>query len=287
MCLVSSWLKHRWTLLAAVMAGLLMQAVAASASAQGRLDARYRASLAGLLIGRGAWVIEVGDHSYLAAASGKTSGILRLFSQGEGTGAARGSVVHGRLVPASYAASITSGKKTSEVRMALHAGTVKTLTVTPKSGHDPARVPLTKAHKHGVIDPMTASLFRAETPGDPLVAKNCNRTVPVFDGHMRYNLQLRYKRMDHIKAKGYDGPVLVCGVEFKPIAGHDPHRIAIRYLMHLHSMELWLAPIAGTSILVPIRFDVPTPFGLGVVEATQFESVPQAPRPTPTSGRGP
>jgi len=40
-------------------------------------------------------------------------------------------------------------------------------------------------------------------------------------------------------------------------------------------MELWLAPIAGTRVMVPFRVSVPTPIGLGVMQATQFLSVAQ------------
>ena len=40
-------------------------------------------------------------------------------------------------------------------------------------------------------------------------------------------------------------------------------------------MEVWLAPIAGTRVLVPFRVSIPTPIGLGVLQATQFVSVPQ------------
>ena len=40
-------------------------------------------------------------------------------------------------------------------------------------------------------------------------------------------------------------------------------------------MEMWLAPIAGTRVLVPFRFSVPTPFGLGVLQATYFVAQPQ------------
>jgi hypothetical protein len=35
-------------------------------------------------------------------------------------------------------------------------------------------------------------------------------------------------------------------------------------------MEVWLVPIAGTSVLAPFRASLPTPFGLGLVQATQF-----------------
>src|SRR5262249_41532994 len=69
------------------------------ARAQGKLDGRYVASLAGVTIGKGAWVIDITDDQYTAAASGVTTGLLRVFASGEGTGAARGYVSNGNLIP--------------------------------------------------------------------------------------------------------------------------------------------------------------------------------------------
>ncbi len=81
--------------------------------------------------------------------------------------------------------------------------------------------------------------------------------------------------MDKVKAdKGYAGPALVCSVYFSPVAGHVPDRAAIKYMTELKDMEVWLVPITGTRVLVPFRFSVPTPLGLGVLEATQFISTP-------------
>jgi hypothetical protein len=242
------------------------------AHAQGRLDARYTASLAGIPVGRGAWAIEIGDDKYLAAASGMTAGLMRLFSSGEGTGAARGAIVDGQLVPGSYSASISTRHHTSEVRIALKGGAVKDFDVSPPSLPDADRVPLREAHRRGVIDPMTASLVRVSgSNGNPLVPAACHRTVSVFDGRMRYDLTLAYRGIEQVKAaKGYAGPALVCSIYFVPIAGHNPTRAAIKYLTELRDMEIWLVPIAGTSILVPFRVLIPTPFGPGVLEATQF-----------------
>jgi hypothetical protein len=53
-----------------------------------------------------------------------------------------------------------------------------------------------------------------------------------------------------------------------------PSRVAIKYLMDLKDAEVWLAPIAGTRVLVPFRFSIPTPVGMGVLEATQFIATP-------------
>ena len=43
------------------------------AAAQGKLDARYTATLTGVPIGKGAWVIEIAEDQYTAAASGGLS----------------------------------------------------------------------------------------------------------------------------------------------------------------------------------------------------------------------
>ena len=104
----------------------------------------------------------------------------------------------------------------------------------------------------------------------------CPRHVPVFDGRLRYDLHMTFKRMEKVKAqKGYEGTALVCAVYFTPVAGHIPSRSAIKYLANLKDMEVWFAPIANTRVLVPFRFSVPTPIGLGVLQATDFVSIPQ------------
>jgi hypothetical protein len=256
------------------------------AHAQGRLDARFTASLAGVQIGKGAWVIDISDDQYTAAASGKTTGLMRVFASGRGNSASHGIMVGGRLVPTSYAASITSKKKTNEVRMKLVHGNVREFVASPPSPSHPQRVPLTAAHRRGVIDPMTASLLQVAGNGNPVRPEACRRSLSIFDGRMRYDLKLAFKRMEMVKAKkGYQGPAVVCAIYFFPVAGHKPDRHAIKYLVGLRTMEAWFVPLAGTRVLVPFRVSIPTPLGVGVLQATQFVSVAQPSRPIPASAR--
>jgi hypothetical protein len=268
-----------WTVLRSAI-GVAVTAIAAAAAdpalAQGRLDARYAVTLSGVPVGKGAWVIDIAENQFTAAASGATAGLLRVFASGQGSGASRGFIVSGTPVPASFAASITSDKKTEEIRMTLGAGDVKDFAISPEVPVDPERVPVTEAHFHGVSDPMTGSLIRVPGTGNPLTPQACARTTPIFDGRMRYNLQFAYKRMDQVKAdKGYEGPVVVCAVYFIPIAGFIPHRASVKYLAAQRDMEVWLAPVANTRVLVPYRISIPTPIGVGVMQATQFVSVSQ------------
>jgi hypothetical protein len=268
-------LRHalRSTLLAT---GMLAMAAAATcpAWAQGKLEAQYTMTIAGIPIGKGSWVIDISDTNYTAAATGATTGLMRAFTGGEGATKTRGTLSGGRPLTSVYTASITTSKKTEEVRLTINNGNVKDSNVEPPQDSNPDRVPITEEHQHGILDPMTASLVRAPGNGDPLSAEVCQGTVQIFDGRVRYDLQLAFKRMDKVKAdKGYAGPVVVCAVYFLPIAGFVPSRAAIKYIAALRDMEVWLAPIAGTRVLVPFRAQGPTPIGHAVLEATQFVSV--------------
>jgi hypothetical protein len=260
---------------------------AGAALAQGTLDARYDVTLGGVAFGRGAWHINVSDDQFTSAVSGTTTGFMRMFSTGRGTSASRGAVVTGGALNASsYSSSIATTQKYDEVRMQLSSGTVKDFMAEPPTSPDPERVPIEPAHRRNVLDPMTAAILRVPGNGDTFVPQACNRKLAVFDGRMRYDVQLAFKRLDRVKSeKGYQGTVVVCSVVFAPVAGHIPSRPVIKYLTELRQTEVWLAPIAGTRLMVPYRATLPTPLGMGVLQATQFVTVPQSTRPTPTSAR--
>jgi Protein of unknown function (DUF3108) len=266
------------------LAALFAAAAPGAVRAQGKLEARYTASLAGIPIGKGSWVVDITDTRYTAAASGVTTGLVRVFTGGQGTSAAHGTWQAGQPQTTIYASTIIAGKKSDEVRVTLANGVVKETRLDPPLETGPDRVPITEEHRKGVLDPMTASLIRTPGTGTSVSPEACQRTLAVFDGRMRYDLQFAFKRMDHVKAgKGYAGPVVVCAVYFSPIAGYNPTRAAIRYITKQRDIEVWLAPIAGTRVLVPFRAQGPTPIGRFVLEATQFVSVPL---PTRASANG-
>ncbi len=242
-----------------------------AAHAQARVDAQYEATLAGIPVGRGSWTIEIGDEVYAASAFGGTSGLLKAISNGSGTGAAQGRVVNGALIATNYSASTTTSKKTEAIHITLANGTVKESGIDPTPPVDPDRIPITDAHKKNVFDPMTASLLRVPGNGDPLSPEACRSGAAVFDGRMRYDLSLDFKRMETVKAeKGYYGQAVVCAIYFKPIAGYIPDRPVIKYLQSARNIEIAFVPIPGTRYLVPFRMVVPTPLGTAMLEATQF-----------------
>ncbi len=252
---------------------------APSAFAQGKLDARYEATLAGIPVGKGAWTIDIADDTFSAAASGGTSGLLKAFAGGSGTGAAQGRVVNGALVSTNYSATTTTSKKSEAIRIVMSNGNVKEYAIEPEPPVDPDRLPITDAHRRGVYDPMTGSMLRVPGSGDQLSPEACRTGAAIFDGRMRYDLKLDFKRMETVRAeKGYRGPVVVCAVYFSPVAGYIPDRPVIKYLAAQRNIEITFAPIAGTRILVPFRMVIPTPLGTAMLEATQFITQASPPR---------
>jgi hypothetical protein len=261
-----------------------LAAASGPAAAQGRLDAQYEATLAGIPVGRGAWTIDISDDQFSAAASGGTMGLLNAIAGGSGTGASQGRVVNGALVSTGYTASTTTSKKTEAIHMTLANGNVKEFGIEPEPPVDPDRLPITDAHRHGVYDPMTGAMLRVAGTGDPLTPEACRTGAGIFDGRMRYDLKLDFKRMETVKAqKGYRGPVVVCAVYFTPLAGYIPDRPVIKYLTAQRNIEIAFAPVAGTRILVPFWMKIPTPLGPAMLEATSFITAPTPPRVAKTN----
>jgi hypothetical protein len=142
---------------------------------------------------------------------------------------------------------------------------------------------VTAANRRSIVDPLTAVLFSTAAAGETLSQEVCRRTLPIFDGHQRYDLKLAFKRMDKVTAeKGYAGPVAVCSVSYEPIAGHRASIPLVKYLSEGHEMEIALAPIAGTRLLAPFRLSVVSMLANLTIEANRFETImPPAPVGTP------
>src|SRR5262249_44705716 len=155
----------------------------------------------GISVGRGTWAIEIGEDSYSAAAQGGTTGLLKTISNGAGTGAVQGRIINGALVPQAYEASTSTAKKSESVHITLANGNIKDFGIERVPPVDPDRIPVTDAHKKGVLDPMSSTIVRVPGTGEMLTPEACRGGTAVFDGRMRYDLKLDFKRMETVKAE--------------------------------------------------------------------------------------
>ena len=260
---------------------ILTAGVCDRADAQVRFKAHYTLSMTGVGIGQIAWLVAIGEQRYTTSANGKASGVLSVLVNGEGSVDVRGVMTEGHVLPRFFTSKIIDDEGNSELRMTFEDGVVKELSGSaPQPSAD--RVPISDADRRGVIDPLCAMLIPAN--GEPLQATNCNHVLQIFDGRRRYDLALAYKRVDKIVLdRSFSGIVLVCSVVLKPIAGYRADSMLVKYVAGRRDMELWFAPVSGTSVMAPIRVSMPTLIGTLEIQADQFDILPPLIQP-PAAG---
>lgn len=234
------------------------------------LKADYAVTLAGFPIATADLVSTIEGTSYRTQIQARTTGLAGVFAGGKGGAVASGSLAGGQPVPASFALSSRTSSSQVAVRMALARGNVAQVDIVPPLEPKPDRVPLKEGHKRGVVDPASAVLMPLQAKGGPTDPANCNRTIPVFDGAGRYDVVLSFAETRQAAVAGYRGPVLVCKIRYVPHAGHRSERAGTKFMMQNEDMSVWLAPVAGTRLLAPLRIAIRTMLGMSVAEATRF-----------------
>lgn len=229
----------------------------------------YAISLAGLPLGSADFATTVEGDRYRMQIQARLTGLAGALTGGKGAGTATGALAGGRPVPTSFAVTSRSSSEQRTVRVALVDGTVAAIDIAPPLEEKPDRVPLTEAHKRGVIDPASALLMPMGA-GGPTDASHCNRTLPVFDGAARFDVVLSYAETRTVHKPGYSGPVLVCNARYVPIAGHRTERPSTRFMEQNRDMQVWLAPVEGLRLLVPVRISVRTMLGTSLIEASRW-----------------
>jgi hypothetical protein len=177
-----------------------------------------------------------------------------------------------RLRPTFFSANLTEDGEVAGLQMTFENGGVKTLRMDTPPKKD-GRIPVSDADRRNVADPLSAMLIVAP-PGEQnaLLPSHCDRVLSIFDGQRRYDLTLTFKRLDMPKVDaGYAGPVLVCAVVLKPIAGYRADSALVKYVGGKSDMEIWFAPITGTLIIAPARLVMPTMIGTLEIAADRFE----------------
>jgi Protein of unknown function (DUF3108) len=255
----------------AILAGLPAYAVDTTT-----LKATYAISIAGITVGRAEAESRFSGNGYAAAIVGSTSGVSRLVSDASARLTGNGHILGSEVRPATYEMATVENGFSTHVTMAMRQGTVTSVVALPELAEAADRVPVTAAHKTDVVDPLSAFLVPLDRPGTPSGHRACNRTVKVFDGWTRYDVQLSYKETKAIDggADTYSGIIIVCGARYVPVAGHRSTRKAVQEMANNKRLEVWLAPVAGVPVLVPFRILIGTNIGDLIIYATRFATNP-------------
>lgn len=230
----------------------------------------YTVTLSGLLIGTAQLAGTFEGPRYRLGVRANLTGLVGAITGGKGAAQASGALGPVRVTPAAFAVASHTASQSITIRMALARGDLVRAEVTPPLVPFPDRVPVSAAQKRGVVDPASALVMPMLPRLAAIDPGNCNRTIPVFDGVSRFDLDLTYAETRSVEKPGYAGPVLVCQARYRAIAGHRPDRPGVRFMEENREMSVWLAPVAEARVLVPLRISVLTELGTNIIEASRW-----------------
>jgi len=248
-------------ILALGLSGALNEAVAKSAPKVVQTS-NFNIVYSGIRIGKIGFTIEIDGDGYTLSAKGRTDGVARLFSRGKGSFSSEGKFEGVSVISAVHEVQVTEKGKTAKLAMSFDNGNLKDVTISPKKKPRTHKntVPVLAEHLKSIIDP--ASSIVVPTVGNATSGRDvCERTLNVFDGETRFDIELTYKSTRPISAKGFKGLAYVCRLMYVPVAGHREGQKYVELMRKNKDMEIWLAPIAGTSVYTPIKIDVESPVG--------------------------
>lgn len=255
-------------------APILGLALATTTAGAETVKARYSVSLVGFHIGEARAEGRIEAANYKIRLSAHLTGVASWVAHIKMALASSGLIRRDTILPTAYATVAASSRAVRTVRMALQAGTVKAVDISPPFEDIEGRVPVTAANKRNVLDPMSA-LIMAVPRGEALVGPAaCNRTIPIYDGVVRFDVAMHYVGTRNVTVKGYSGPVSVCAVRYRPVAGHKIGSRSTQFMADNRDIEAWLAPIEPAHIVIPFRVTIRTMAGVAEIQATELSTEP-------------
>jgi Protein of unknown function (DUF3108) len=249
---------------------LLVMTLAIAPAAAEVIAARYAVTLVGFRIGEASARGAVSAAAYRVALDARLTGLAEWLAHMRIALASSGEIRRGNVLPNAYATTAASERDTRTVRMALNAGNVRAVDISPPLEDESIRIPVSSAEKRNVLDP-TSALIMAVPAGEPLVGPAaCNRTLQIYDGVVRFDLMMSYTGTRDVTTIGYNGPVSVCAVRYKPIAGHRYDSRSTKFMAQNHDIEVWLAPIERAHVVIPFHIALRTMAGMATVDAVEL-----------------
>ncbi len=242
----------------------LDRATAAGANWPNEVSAVYRLSFNGFDVGVYRFDAHFAGKSYSAVGKTKISALYGVFKWvGKFTGS--GSLENSGPRPAAFEMRYKSQKKVTSVKIVFTDVGVSSVALVPNKKPSPAAIKLKPENLKNVFDPMAATIAMSDAnPSDA-----CNRTIPVFDGKVRYDLRLSFKGREPIAERqpsGQPKELIVCRVEYIPIAGHKPKDF-VKPWIDYNNLEIALRAVPKAGIYVPYRVKIPSSIGPAVMTA--------------------
>jgi len=222
-------------------------------------SASYVVNLGGTIIATAKFDLSQTGGSYDLKLAASVSGIAQLVASGTVKASSVGTTTNDGLRSSSFDLTTQSGNQTFSDTVQYQGGTVTAFIIDPPIVNNIDRVPLERSQLSGVNDMMAAFVLR----GSKLDKSLCSYNAHVFTGIERFDLNFSYAKDDVATSKrtGYQGPVVLCHVDYKPISGHYTTSELTNSLAQSDRILIWYAPLRDTGYFIPYRVLLTTSMG--------------------------
>jgi len=221
--------------------------------------ARYVVTLRGVNISDVSVSLKDNGSRYDVNIHGDVSGLASLVAVGTAALKSNGNSSGENLQSEKFALETRSNGDRFSVGFEARNADVMSFQVFPPLSENKNRVPVLGRHRKDINDPIAAFLVKA----DSLSPDVCNRTVKVFTGIERYDIAMTFAENQTATSKrtGYQGPVVLCRMDYRPISGHFNNSESTKFMQNNQRFLIWYAPLGDTGYMIPYRVLIGTAFG--------------------------
>lgn len=222
-------------------------------------SANYVMTLGGINIAEMSVELKDSGGRYAMDLSAKVAGLGTLVASGTANASSSGRSGGNGLVGEKFDLQTKASGEVFTVDVTFAGQSVSAFKVEPPIIDNYDRVPLERRHLTGVTDFLSAFVLK----GSALDKSLCQRKANIFTGVERFNISMSYAGDDEATSArtGYQGPVVLCTVNYDPVSGHFSSSEITTYLADSDRIIIWYAPLGETGYFVPYRVLLGTNMG--------------------------
>lgn len=238
-------------------AALLLSLPAGAAEVKAR--ASYVLTLGGINIAMMDVDLADDGRSYSLDLSANVAGFGAIVASGTARASAAGASSGNSLVSQRFDLETRASGETFAVDVAYSGGNVSSFQVEPPIIDNYDRIPIERRHLSGAGDFLSAFVLK----GGALDKSLCQRKMGIFTGVERFNIAMSFAREEQANSPrtGYQGPVVLCSVDYQPVSGHFTSSDITNYLADSERIVVWYAPLGQTGYFIPYRVLLGTNMG--------------------------
>ena len=213
-----------------------------------------------------------------------THGLLRRIAPWDAEVVSNGNIRQANLRPKGSNVLTYWKDKPNSVNFVFNKNTVKATFTPPEGDSKNATVP--PEMKQGALDPLSGVL---QIIANTTYNNECNQTVPIYDGHRRFDLTLNNSGSEELDGEDYSvftGTAQRCIVDFKMLAGSRTDREGSHFWQdgtdNNNNLGRWgksnrppvyifLGKVRDDLPELPVRAETSTVFGAIMVHLTKVE----------------